>query len=443
MSFDSPEHVCFVSYVFPPFHAGGSVRSKNFVKHLPRHGWIPHILTVRQSGHSPSEDEKLKKDLGLDPRVTIHRPPSFDPFAARRGVQQGFSEGRSHRIMRWLQALCFLPDRRVLWLPFAIHRGRKIMKQFHCQAIYSTSGPPSNHLVAFALKRLTGRPWIADFRDLWANGNANLIAPTFLHRRIHHWLERLVIRHADHVIGVGDHIVQELRRHAPNETKFSVITNGFDPEIIRDLPPPRPQKYFLIGYMGSFFKDRNPDRFLSAVEDLLKTGRLAPEEIRIRFVSNFKGPIPPSSPLSGVVELIGPCPHETAIAHLAEASVLLLIGENKLKKQIVNAKIFDYMAMGKPILALVSPDSAVIPYLERTGLAIISSDQDEKKIAKTLFNLYLRWKEGTLNVHPNTAYIAQFDVSQLARRLALVLDRETGKVAEPVSSSRDIPSSQL
>ena len=92
---------------------------------------------------------------------------------------------------------------------------------------------------------------------------------------------------------MGDHIVRELMVHETNPEKFTAITNGFDPELIPvHSHSETPTAPFVIGYIGNFFKDRSPRPFLLAVEHLLKTGQINPQDIRIRFVSNFKGPIP-------------------------------------------------------------------------------------------------------------------------------------------------------
>lgn len=53
------------------------------------------------------------------------------------------------------------------WLPFALIKGLRIINWEDIDIIFSTSGTKTSHLVGFFLKKITGNPWIADFRDFW------------------------------------------------------------------------------------------------------------------------------------------------------------------------------------------------------------------------------------------------------------------------------------
>lgn len=429
--------VCFIAYSFPPFEAGGTIRSRNFVKYLDRFGFRCHVLTVRPAS-SVIDEEKVKEAAGLPASAIIYRAFSLDPFRNKQSLLRGFRESKKMQFFQWLSAFFLIPDRQILWVPFAIWKGLQIIRRNSCNLIYSTFRPASNHLVALVLKTLTRKPWVADFRDPWIQ-NKNLICPTPLHRWLHQFLERSVIRSADRVIGVGDHIIQKLSDYEKEKGKFDIIPNGFDPELIARVQAvphkAEAQCPFTLGYMGSFYKGRKPEALLRAAEELLLEKKVDASEFRIQFVSNFKGPLAPNSPLQNVVRLNGICAQEEALGIMNKATVLVLIIEKELKDQIVNAKVFEYMALGKPILALASREGAVAPYLERSGLGVFVSPDDVEEIKRKILDLYLQWKRGELRFVANIAFIQRFDVGRLSRRLAEIFDDLT-------SSSRDI-SSQL
>ncbi|MSR77600.1 MAG: glycosyltransferase [Candidatus Omnitrophica bacterium] len=405
-----------VSYTFPPLLAGGSIRIKNFSKYLPRNGWDCHILTLK----IPAGFVDDESDLPSSDHVWLHRAISPDPFRAKRGVSRGLQETAKHQLLQWISAFLFFPDRQILWAPFAILEGIRVLKQYPVDIIFSTYGPGSNHLVAWALKTLFKKPWIADFRDLWAR-NKNLMIATPLHRRLYLWLEGWVVRHADRVIGVGEHINKELKRHTKDHEKFVVLSNGYDGELIREAqqkPPTREKDVFSIIYTGAFYCRRSPEVFLSAVKQLVDARKIPLEEIEIKFMSNFRTEAVQYQSIQKILTFSPLAPHREALAAMAQAKVFLLIVENDLKHQIVNAKFFDYIAFQKPILALVAKDSVCYSYLKQAEVSFVADPDDQDQIAEKILELYTLWKADQLQVHPNQKYISQFDVASLSARLA-------------------------
>ncbi len=419
-------HLCFISYVFPPLQAGGSVRSKTFAKYLARHDWIPHILTVQQPAHDSNKDHQLREEIGLSEAATLHRTFSLDPFRGSRGVTQQSRETQTQRIMRWIISFTLVPDRQILWLPFAIMEGLRVIKRYQCEAVYSTFGPPSNHLVALALKWITRKPWIADFRDPWTR-NRNFIFPTRFHKWMHQKMERCVIHFADKVIAVNEPILEGFRRDYPeiHRNKFVVLPHCFDRELIEKCKCSSPKRdRFTLCYAGSFFKGRSPDPILRSVERALREEPETRKHLKLRLISGLKISLDENSLLRGRVELQDFCSHEEAIRQMCESDVLLAIVEEELKGQILNVKLFDYMGVGKPILALIPAESTSAEYLRPSGLATIVSPDDEEAIVGAIKKLYRNWEQNHAAL-PNEAYIWQFEASQKVGVLAGLLESLT------------------
>ena len=414
--------VCFISYIFPPLNAGGSVRSKNFVKYLGRLGYTCHVLTVRlPQNHS---DKTLKDQLGFSEETTLHRAFSLDPFRAMRSLSGEMKETPWQKILRWISSFLFVPDRQVLWLPFAVIEGIKVVKNCRCEVIYSTFGPASNHLAALVLKWLTKKPWIADFRDPWmANRNFKFVTP--LHRGLHRLLEGLTVRFADKVIAVNDYILKSLSCRPQAAGKLAILPHGFDVELLdkyKDLGDRAGKKKFTIGYMGSFFKGRSPEYFFKGVEKLLSSGKIDPSDFRIVFMSNLNKNAVARPPLREVLEMLDLSSHAEAVKRMTDSTVLLLIVEEGLKEQILNVKLFDYMGMGKPILALVPWDSATAAYLKPSGLGTFADPSGIDDIAQKIFWLYQSWKQGQLIPGPDCGYISQFEAGKITERLSLLIE---------------------
>lgn len=412
--------MCFISYVFPPLPAGGSIRSKNFSKYLTHYGWTAHILTVKNQS-SYSEDQ-IREINGIPPEVTIHRAFSLDPFASKRGAFSQSKQSIIAKLIRWLAAFFLVPDRQILWLPFAVAKGFFMMKQYRCDIIFSTFGPASNHLAGLILKKLFKKPWVADFRDVWTT-NQNMFFPTPLHRKFQQYLERKIVQSADLITSVGEHINQDLRLWAANQDKFKTITNGFDPELIEEALGKTASKNtkppFTIAYMGAFYGGRYPDTFFQSVSELIEEKKIDAAHTRIRFVSNLTAlPHRWIHPLSPITELRPLCSQREALRQISDASALLVMVEEEMKEKIVNAKIFDYMALQKPILAVIPKDGVCADYLRPLSFAHLVSPSSIADLKKVILQLYEDWKKNKTSANPHTDYIDQFNALTLAGQLA-------------------------
>ncbi len=294
------------------------------------------------------------------------------------------------------------------------------MKQHQCDLIFSTFGPASNHLVAWTLKKICKKPWIADFRDVWTT-NKNMFFPTPLHRKLQQYLEKQMIRSADLITSVGEHINQDLRHHAPNSDKFVTVTNGFDPEMIDEVRKESGQssnQTFTIGYMGAFYGDRCPDAFFTSIEQLIDERRIEATQIRIKFVSNLKLLPDKFRHIRAITDLKPLCSQKEALKIISDASTLLVMVEEEMKDHIVNAKIFDYMALQKPILAIIPKTGVCSEYLRPLPSVYIASPSSLPEIKQSIIKLYDDWKQNKVKVHNPADYIDRFNAYRLAGCLA-------------------------
>ena len=74
----------------------------------------------------------------------------------------------AHAMTRWvLRSFVDVPDDFRLWADEALKVARKLCAERHIDVVYTTLPPFSSMFVGHALRRETGLPWIADYRDLW------------------------------------------------------------------------------------------------------------------------------------------------------------------------------------------------------------------------------------------------------------------------------------
>ena len=340
--------VLVVAYFFPPLGGAGVQRTLKFVRYLPDYGWLPYVLTVndRASLQDPSLLAEIPAGTSISRTPVLRLPPGL-PWRVR------------HFITRWF----LIVDEQIMWMPFALSAGRRIIQgRGGIHLIYSSSSPYTTHLVARRLHDQSHLPWVADFRDPWIE-NPFITFPTSLHTRVNEKLEQAIFSEADRIIvnteSTRQRYVQKYS-HLPT-SKISVIPNGYDPA---DIPASSerldPTTTFSIVHLGSFSpKSRSSKYFLGALLKNLRTGALPPDQTKVRFIGDIDKEtrkLVSQQNLEGVVDLISYLPHRQALSYLEMADLLLLIDSyGSGSDQFVPGKLYEYLACQKPILCLADP----------------------------------------------------------------------------------------
>jgi glycosyltransferase involved in cell wall biosynthesis len=258
-----------------------------------------------------------------------------------------------NRIKEWLT----FPDKNNGWIPWAVFRGFNLVKKYNPQVIYTTSPPASTHLIGLYLKRLTGKPWIADFRDPW-----DTVQSTYnksLNRmKLEEKLRDRVIQSADKIIVNTPEFLDYFQSyyHLTNG-KVTVISNGYDCEdfIAKNGFLFSSETAFTISHIGELYQEgRRPDSILEALSELIQTGQIDKDQIRIRFIGDeeyafsqdFQNLVVRLG-LQQVVSVQGRISHEESIAKLFTSDTLLLLQTGERFYYQVPAKVFEYIAAGR------------------------------------------------------------------------------------------------
>lgn len=375
--------VLFLAYLFPPTGGGGVQRSLKFVKYLSRYGWEPIVLTVKPISYYVYDPVLLEE---LDPSVRIERTGSLDPLrlsAIALGDRRHASGARQqHRVFRpegpvtkayrRIRSWISFPDPQVGWLPFALARGLRLVRKYRPDVIYSPAAPYSSAVAARLLSRVTGIPYVIDFRDGWVDDEYQH-RPTAIHRRGHEALERSIVTKASAVCVYGRWLAERLERRYPETAgRITEITNGFDwsdatgHAAVPDVPPGQ----FRIVYSGSLY--RHHDQVLATFFAGL---RMLPRDLRRRFEVVFVGQAPDElqSPdalgeLMPQLRFLGYRSHQEAVGWLQSAHAsLLLLREGDVAS--VTGKVFELLMVQKPILTLAEPEGECVRILRAAGAA--------------------------------------------------------------------------
>ncbi len=425
--------VLVLAYYFPPLGLGGTQRVAKFVKYLPEFGWQPYVVTVKETAYY-AYDPSLLHDVRA---ARVVRTGSLDPqrlLARMRGrgdatLQNGATSPR-WRLGQTLANWVLIPDSKVLWLPFALAKAHQVVRRERVACVLTTSPPHSVHLAGLWLKRLTGKPWVADFRDGWSGGQFQS-EPTAWHRAWNRRLEGAVLRRADAVVGVSRKLVETLRsRTAGADDKFHVIPNGYDPDDFAGLLPARNREKMRVVYCGALTAAAPLTGFLEALKQALQKS----DELRARFELVLVGAnLTPELTgeiralyLEDYVRFTGYVEHRAAVEKLLQADVLLYSVADWAGEDFVPGKTFEYLAAGRPVLA-VGPRVEGTEILERTGRIARFGHADVAEMERYLLEAFAWFKAGKL-AQPDVTGNPQYERKTLTEHLARVLNRVVGNV---------------
>ncbi len=441
--------ILFIAYYFPPSGGPGVHRSLGFVRNLEKYGYKPEVLTVKmETFDSPTE---YKKDMSLLSKIpvniNVHRTAALEPVKLKN-ILVRFKLFR----LFWFFFFPIFWERQALWFISAIPKGLSVIKKSDVDVIYTSSGPFISILIGFLLRLFTGKTWVADLRDPMTLAYS-WRWPSYFHYKLAGFIEKILLRKADAVIAnTPTARLKYMDILKINTDKVSVITNAYGDDYNFVSQPSYLNDRFTICYGGSLnsldliLGKRSPKRLFGYSYDkvdmttrsgyfLLKALEKAITEDKINkklILISFFGSIGKDYPsfveelgLSECVSIEGTFIHEESQNKLLHADMLFLpmeSGINGERSPYIPGKLFEYIALRKPILML-SDDSDAKDILEKCGTGFFAPSKNIDGIAETLIECYELWRNRTLKVSPDESYIRALSRSVLTSDLASVFDR--------------------
>jgi glycosyltransferase involved in cell wall biosynthesis len=415
--------ILFVAYFYPPCPDAGAHRPAAMVTHLRRLGHRVTVLTTAAYGRTPEELHPggaaangvvRTADLQLV-RARIRGAPRV------QAMYEGDTySGRFHPLSRVL-----VPEPLVLaWVPFALARALRLHRERRFESVITTSPPESAHLIGAALRR-RGVAWVADVRDGWNFEPLRPPFPTAVQRRLDGHLERRLLGAADVVTCVSRPAAEDMRARVG--ANVALVPNGWDPEL---APPPGgreegeaarlldPGRVSLVytGRFGSYGRDPRP-----LIEALGRLARTEPE-LAARLELVVAGPYTETE-LAALrtdvaparISVVGSLPRGEALALQRAADALLLLASAD-RSQLANLKLFEYLAAGRPLVALAGGTEAGRIVAETRAGEVVRSDD-----VGAITGVLRRLASGEVEP-PDPAGLRDYSYPPLAERIAEVVE---------------------
>jgi glycosyltransferase involved in cell wall biosynthesis len=425
----------------------GVHRVLRLCRYASQYGWRPIVVAPRADGVA-FIDNNLSARIPSD--VLVRRTGDFDPvkWLARRSHPPAPSnghpaatpgrrpdyEGVHIRALRWLKNtlrdVCTrTPDSHIFWLPFAVAAGGRVLLTHPVDLIFCSTPPHSTVLAAFILAVLFRKPYVLDFRDPWLGKNWPQVCgdKSRLLLRVENAVRRLVMTRASLIITPSPGERQDLLEDMPTLAPERVVsvTNGYDPLDFPALPPmPRRHARLVMTHTGTVYPG-TADELFAALESLSQEMR----DLERRLEVNLVGAIGPEydRPVrrlqdKGILRTHGLRPHAEALQWAAQSDVLvILLGGQRFLESHLPAKTFEYLHVGKPILA-VARDGDAARILRESGLGILVPPHDVEALKHAISRFCDAKDAGRPLVTPAPHYAARFEAAALVRQMTGHLD---------------------
>jgi glycosyltransferase involved in cell wall biosynthesis len=446
------QDILFVTAAYAPVNVPGTIRMLRFTRWVRDWGYGVRVLTLKLAPYSswPIDQDLLRhipegveavRVGGLYPIQFLGRLRRRVTNAATAAPRSPATSPKARRslLSDLVQAVFATPDNDIGWVPTAVLSGLRMAARRKPSWIISSGPPHSVHVAAAALRILLRTRWLADFRDPWVgNPQASDLYENAFARRISQYEERLTVRRADAVVLNTAALQRHFQKRYPeNAAKFWCIPNGFDQAVEQrpTLEVSRSNGAIRITHAGRLYAERDPRPLIQAIANLIADGRAKAGSVELLLVGDLNPPFRVAETakdlgIEDCIRLLPTVPVDEARKLMAESSVLLLIQPQAAMQ--VPSKVFEYLGLGRPILALVDP-GATAELIEQAGVGVMAPPNDVGRIEEALATLL----EPTYRCEPNWEYLAGFSPESLSLRLAKILG-SSGAAAVPCNDGHAV-----
>ena len=284
------------------------------------------------------------------------------------------------------------PDPRSGWLWLAERKVLSLLRRHSFDLMISRAQPYTSHLLGLLVKkRYPNLPWVSYFSDPWGdNPYVAEPSPKVLAA------EEEVLRKSSQVVVVSDLMRDSLAARYPREAqKIGVIPHLYDPSwlnrISRELEPKEPIEQgshpLVLTYAGNFYGKRSPEALFRVLEDRAEAIR---GRLRVRFVGKMSSTFAErGKALFPLVEVLGIKSYQETNQILRASQGLLLMDAPLEKSVFLPSKLVDYLALGKPLVAITPRQGAAWQALEKLPQANLFDNADTGGLGDFLEDLAL------------------------------------------------------
>lgn len=380
-----PEPIIILSYFSPPCNLTPSERIFSWAKYLKNGNYYPIIIT--RNWDVPVKNSTTDMFLSSGNEVVVKKFDDYEvhylPYRANwKDKLFLYTVGEPWYIFYLAAAFVFNLFKYVLLsinptYSFVAYT-RQIIRQIPgCRKMVVSGGPFELFGYAHAIAKTEKIAWIADYRDDWTTSDLlSNHAFKLLLNKLEQPLERKWLSSCSAFTTVSSFYKQKIGRFI--KKPGVVMTNGYLPENYQETYPLNEE--FTITYVGSIYASQPIERFLGAAKSFIL------QNPGCRFRVNFIGVKDEAPILQRITSQIGGVEHhfhftsripKQEAIEIQSRSHLLLVCAHQNLKGIPGSKLYEYIALKKPVLIFPGDGDIIDNTLKETGQGIKCETEQE------------------------------------------------------------------
>ncbi len=418
--------ILYITYFYPPLGGPAALRNLKTVKYLSQCGAQIHLLTVEDIEYAYFDESLCETDLS----ASITRTPSLDPMALLKRIMKGKKQKsqaiyrQSPETLKLLIRRMYPIDEKIGWLPYLLRAGRALLEKQAMDLIYVSCGPFSSAIGAYKLANEFSLPLVVDYRDYWTLLSDYDLMGSRLKRAYSVAWEKRILARANLLVTATKGIAEDLATHFNTGQKSVLLYNGHDEADYQNLPLERPSggEYSLC-YFGNIYARRTLKYLYQAILELERE-LLTPRNLKIRLFGNFNCEVYDEVQHSGIkeqIEILPQLSHRDALIQMQKADALILVINSSSPKGTLTSKVFEYLRIGRPILAMVPRNGEAAALLKECAQELICPMESVSGIKNCLSELFSLRNAGTRISPELQHYERGAQVKALYQRLEMML----------------------
>lgn len=389
------KNILIVAYHFPPISNGGVQRILRLANSFDHYGYEVTVLCSKP--YESTVDHELLNRVSSNVKV-IELEDKLCVFFEKMKINSKLAKFGSK-----VWTFMAFPDRKAMWFLLNLKKFLKIASSKKFEIVFTSSGPQSCHLFGFALTLKQKICWIADYRDAWTNNPSFLMGRypspfSFLRKP----LEYIINNKANYLTTVSDECAKLLINYEFLRKKIIVVPNGFDDQMsdfvnklymVNNQITPK----YEITFFGSMYAERNPMYFLEAFSEFIRSV----SEVDRKYISfkvlgevsqGYKEKLLKHKQEIKCIYINEQLPYSKMLSEgISSALFLIIIGDVEGSKSVLTGKVFDYIMLEKPILALAPLNGASAHLIKKANIGHVFHPNSTREVIEFLKIDFENW----------------------------------------------------
>lgn len=409
-------------YYFPPHNNVGIRRVLFWANYYSSQGLNVLVITTKKK-NSGKIYEVLNRDvvvveysafseIVVKNHIVTPTPTQKSESGVFYGLLRSFKRKVINKYVGQLLDLRLVP---ILLYSARVFFGRSVLKSMDLSKsiIVSTAPPWTIHLLAIFLSKKFKLSLVLDYRDPFSSNHMFSNHLSFAEK----YIDKKMCATADHVLTVSPSWVEYYQRFNKNTT---LVRNGYDNNIftrgagaINLYESGR----LILNYFGSI---EHPERLPTLILEYIESR----DDVLINFYgscSYVKEVLEKRPQLKSKVIIHGQIDYADCINLMGAGGINLIFetfsSSSLSHKGVIPTKVYEYIASGSPILAMISKELDMTVLLRDSGLCLGIVDSLEE-LNKVLSKDYI----DSLHFNPNYEFIAKLSRQNSAKVLADILN---------------------